>query len=91
MKLPSYSCTWLLVFACLRLYKKDLDFVIAQELLHYIRSISPAHLYATSMPPPVVQQVISALKVIMGEDGTDRGTIISPLNMQLLIHVPFNL
>jgi hypothetical protein len=38
-----------------------------------------------------VQQVISALKVIMGEDGTDRGTIISPLNMQLLIHVPFNL
>lgn len=59
----------------------DLGYDVMQELLHYIRSISPAHLYATSMPPPVVQQVISALKVIMGEDGTNRGIVVS-MNMQ---------
>ncbi|KAG0584097.1 hypothetical protein KC19_3G184800 [Ceratodon purpureus] len=45
----------------------------SKELIHYIKSISPAHLYASSMPPPVAEQVISALKVTMGEDGTDRG------------------
>ncbi|THU49380.1 hypothetical protein C4D60_Mb06t08960 [Musa balbisiana] len=33
----------------------------------------PAHLYATSMSPPAVQQVISAIKVILGEDGSNRG------------------
>ncbi|KAG6634873.1 long chain base biosynthesis protein 2a-like isoform X2 [Carya illinoinensis] len=33
----------------------------------------PAHLYATSMSPPAAQQIISAIKVILGEDGTSRG------------------
>ncbi|RVW45145.1 Long chain base biosynthesis protein 2d [Vitis vinifera] len=33
----------------------------------------PAHLYATSMSPPAVQQIISAIKVILGEDGSCRG------------------
>jgi serine palmitoyltransferase len=39
----------------------------------YLRYVSPGHLYATAMSPPAVQQVLSALKVLMGEDGTDRG------------------
>ena len=34
---------------------------------------SPAHMYATSMSTPAVQQVISALEVILGKDGSDRG------------------
>ena len=31
------------------------------------------------MPPPVCQQVITALKIIMGEDGTDDGTGMAAL------------
>ena len=29
--------------------------------------------YATSMSPPVAQQILSALRIISGEDGTTRG------------------
>lgn len=46
--------------------------------MQYMRAANPAHLYATSMSPPTVQQVISALKVTMGEDGTDRGMYLLP-------------
>eukprot|EP00246_Nothoceros_aenigmaticus_P004460 TRINITY_DN16000_c0_g1_i1.p1 TRINITY_DN16000_c0_g1~~TRINITY_DN16000_c0_g1_i1.p1 ORF type:complete len:491 (+),score=85.95 TRINITY_DN16000_c0_g1_i1:234-1706(+) len=45
----------------------------SEELIKYLKSVSPGHLHATAMSPPAVQQVISALKVIMGEDGTTRG------------------
>ncbi|XP_068199199.1 serine palmitoyltransferase 2b [Antennarius striatus] len=44
-----------------------------KELVDYLRSHSHSALYATSMSPPVVQQIISAMKVIMGEDGTTLG------------------
>ncbi len=37
----------------------------------YLRSTSPAHIYATALSPPAVQQVIYALKVILGEDNSD--------------------
>lgn len=33
----------------------------------------PAHLYATSISPPAAQQIISSIKVILGEDGSSRG------------------
>jgi len=49
----------------------------SQELIKYMSSISPAHIYATAMSPPAVQQVISAFKVILGEDGTDRGKFLA--------------
>ncbi|XP_068664792.1 long chain base biosynthesis protein 2a [Aristolochia californica] len=45
----------------------------SKELIKYLKYASPAHLYATSMSPPAVQQVISAIKVILGEDGSNRG------------------
>ncbi|KAL2634977.1 hypothetical protein R1flu_006456 [Riccia fluitans] len=45
----------------------------SKELIQYLKSVSPGHLYATAMSPPAVQQVISALRLIRGEDGTDRG------------------
>ncbi|KAJ7541375.1 hypothetical protein O6H91_10G056900 [Diphasiastrum complanatum] len=45
----------------------------SKELITYLKHVSPGHIYATSMSPPAVQQVISALKVILGEDGSDRG------------------
>ncbi|GFR41818.1 hypothetical protein Agub_g2590 [Astrephomene gubernaculifera] len=44
-----------------------------REVVEHLRRHSPAHLYACSMAPGCVQQVISALHVIMGLDGSDRG------------------
>lgn len=55
-------------------YVKLNDFPTAvQELIQYMKHTSPAHMYATSMSAPAVQQVISALEVILGQDGSDRG------------------
>ncbi|EFJ46984.1 hypothetical protein VOLCADRAFT_92508 [Volvox carteri f. nagariensis] len=44
-----------------------------REIIDYLRRHSPAHLYACSMAPGCVKQVTTALQVIMGLDGTDRG------------------
>lgn len=44
-----------------------------QELIQYLKYTCPAHLYATSVSPPAAQQIISSIKVILGEDGSSRG------------------
>lgn len=44
-----------------------------KELIDYLRGYSHSALYATSMSPPVAQQIITSMKVIMGEDGTTLG------------------
>ena len=46
---------------------------LCRELIDVLRNHSPAHLTAGSMSVPSVVQVISAMEVIMGRDGTDRG------------------
>ncbi|RVX17924.1 Long chain base biosynthesis protein 2a [Vitis vinifera] len=43
------------------------------ELIQYLKYTCPAHLYATSISPPAAQQIISSIKVILGEDGSSRG------------------
>ncbi|CAA0831771.1 Long chain base biosynthesis protein 2b [Striga hermonthica] len=45
----------------------------SKELIQYLKYTCPAYLYATSMPPPAAQQIISCMKVILGEDGSSRG------------------
>eukprot|EP00475_Leptophrys_vorax_P034717 TRINITY_DN56422_c0_g1_i1.p1 TRINITY_DN56422_c0_g1~~TRINITY_DN56422_c0_g1_i1.p1 ORF type:complete len:504 (+),score=29.29 TRINITY_DN56422_c0_g1_i1:155-1666(+) len=45
----------------------------SEELIAYLKSVSPGHLYATSMAPPAAEQILSALKLILGEDGSNRG------------------
>jgi 7-keto-8-aminopelargonate synthetase-like enzyme len=45
----------------------------SKQLIAYLRRHCPAHLYATSMAPGVAQQIISAIWLMQGEDGTDRG------------------
>lgn len=45
----------------------------SEDLIKYMKYSSPAHMYATSMSAPAVQQVISALEVILGLDGSKRG------------------
>jgi len=44
-----------------------------RKLISYLRINSHAACYATSMAPPVAQQIISSMRIIMGEDGTDEG------------------
>ncbi|GAA0166224.1 transaminase [Lithospermum erythrorhizon] len=45
----------------------------SKELIQYLKHTCPAHLYATSISPPAAEQIMSAIKVILGEDGTSRG------------------
>lgn len=45
----------------------------SKELIQYLKYTCPAHLYATSISPPAAQQIISSIKVILGEDGSSRG------------------
>lgn len=45
----------------------------SKELIAYLRQICPSHLYATSISPPAAEQILSAIKVLLGEDGTNRG------------------
>ncbi|XP_029449412.1 serine palmitoyltransferase 3-like [Rhinatrema bivittatum] len=44
-----------------------------KELVDYLRTHSHSAVYATSMSPPVVQQIIRVMKCIMGRDGTTIG------------------
>ncbi|KAL6576232.1 serine palmitoyltransferase component [Orobanche hederae] len=44
----------------------------SKELIQYLKYTCPAHLYGTSMSPPAAQQIISSMKVILGEDGSSR-------------------
>ncbi|XP_030627598.1 serine palmitoyltransferase 2b isoform X2 [Chanos chanos] len=44
-----------------------------KELIDYLRTHSHSTVYATSMSPPVAQQIITSMRCIMGEDGTTLG------------------
>uniref|UniRef100_A0A8C2DLB0 serine C-palmitoyltransferase n=1 Tax=Cyprinus carpio TaxID=7962 RepID=A0A8C2DLB0_CYPCA len=46
-----------------------------KELVDYLRSHSHSAVYATAMSPPVVEQIIRAIKCIMGVDGTTEGKV----------------
>ncbi|PNJ65119.1 SPTLC2 isoform 5, partial [Pongo abelii] len=41
-----------------------------KELIDYLRTHSHSAVYATSLSPPVVEQIITSMKCIMGQDGT---------------------
>ncbi|KAK7603935.1 hypothetical protein V9T40_004208 [Parthenolecanium corni] len=45
----------------------------SKSLIRNVRENSDAVYYATTMPPPVAQQIITSMKIIMGEDGTNDG------------------
>lgn len=42
-------------------------------LIDWLRAHCPANLTATAMSPPAVEMVLSALRVVSGKDGTNRG------------------
>lgn len=45
----------------------------SREVIEFIKSNSSGILHHNSLSPPVAQQVLTAFKVIMGEDGTSTG------------------
>lgn len=45
----------------------------SKKLIDYLRVNSHAACYASAMSPPVTQQIISAMRIIMGQDGTSDG------------------
>ncbi|XP_017758819.1 PREDICTED: serine palmitoyltransferase 2 isoform X2 [Eufriesea mexicana] len=44
-----------------------------KTLINHLRIYSHAHTYAAAMSPPIAQQIITSMKIIAGEDGTDEG------------------
>ncbi|KAM3605933.1 uncharacterized protein V6R79_007550 [Siganus canaliculatus] len=44
-----------------------------KELVDFLRSHSHSAVYASAMSPPVTEQIIRAMKCIMGKDGTTEG------------------
>ncbi|KAK6109439.1 Serine palmitoyltransferase 2 [Brugia pahangi] len=44
-----------------------------KRLINYIRANSAATIYALPMSPPVAQQIISSMKIMMGLDGSNDG------------------
>ena len=44
-----------------------------KELVDFLRVNSHAACYASSMSPPVAQQIVTSMRIIMGEDGTHEG------------------
>jgi len=46
----------------------------SREMVAHLRMNAYASVYAETMAPALCQQIISALTIVMGEDGTDEGT-----------------
>lgn len=44
-----------------------------KDLVDFLRTHSHSAVYATSMCPPVAEQIIRAMKCLMGQDGTTQG------------------
>ncbi|KAL5008924.1 hypothetical protein ScPMuIL_014505 [Solemya velum] len=45
----------------------------SKKLIKYLKVNSHASMYSTSMAAPVVQQILSSARIIMGRDGTNNG------------------
>eukprot|EP01026_Neomeris_dumetosa_P001984 TRINITY_DN105158_c0_g1_i8.p1 TRINITY_DN105158_c0_g1~~TRINITY_DN105158_c0_g1_i8.p1 ORF type:complete len:409 (-),score=22.40 TRINITY_DN105158_c0_g1_i8:83-1309(-) len=45
----------------------------SKQVIRYLKTYSPAHVYAVSMAPPAAQQILSALKLLMQLNGSSRG------------------
>jgi serine palmitoyltransferase len=45
----------------------------SRQLIDHLRRTSAGYLYSAGLSPPATQQVISAFRIMLGEDGTDLG------------------
>lgn len=58
---------------------------LVQELVGYLRLHSHSAVYASAMSPPVTEQILRAMKCIMGKDGSTEGECPSlPLHFDLI-------
>lgn len=61
---------------------------LLQELVDYLRIHSHSAVYASAMSPPVTEQIIRAMKCIMGKDGSTEGECLSlPLHFGLISRI----
>ncbi|VDK83259.1 unnamed protein product [Cylicostephanus goldi] len=44
-----------------------------KKVIDHLRVNSPTSFYTSPMSPPVAQQIITSMSIIMGKDGTDDG------------------
>ena len=58
-----------------------LDVYPLQAVINHLRKHSHAATYAAPISAPVAQQVISSMKIIMGEDGTKEGSVPACLHV----------
>lgn len=63
---------------------------VLQELVDYLRSHSHSAVYASAMSPPVTEQIIRAMKCILGKDGSTEGEYQSTHGLHA-VNVTFNL
>lgn len=68
-----YAGTLINKYASTPLHSRIDNMDFCRALIQCLRRMSPAHCYATSMSPPAVEQVIAAMHVLRGRDGSDRG------------------
>lgn len=60
-----------------------------QRLCEYLRVHSHNAVYGTAMSPPVAQQILTSMTMILGQDGTDEGTpLLTPKT--LLAHLLYS-
>jgi len=52
----------------------------SQRLISYLRRYSPAGFYSAPMSPPILQQIISSMSIMMGLDGTEEGMLLNIFN-----------
>ena len=52
-------------------------FAASQEVVSFLKRMSPGHIAACSMSPACVRQASLALRMIAGEDGTSKGIFFS--------------
>lgn len=45
----------------------------SKKLINFLKVYSHAHCYASTMSPPIAQQILTSMKIIMGLDGTNEG------------------
>lgn len=55
------------------LFQRLTLYPMLQELVDYLRTHSHSAVYATAMSPPATEQIIRAMKCIMGKDGSTEG------------------
>ena len=68
---------WLVWVCCLNKYiiYRIFSFLVIQKIINHLRKNSHSGVYASSMSVPVIQQTLSSMRIIMGEDGTNEGTL----------------